>query len=251
MFEKFEIGNATLYCGDAFDILPTLPDGEIDSVVSDPPFGITAHHWDQAPPLPKMWELFEAKSKQNANYVLFCAGGFTIDLVNSKRPWFRYDLCWVKNNKTGFLNAKLMPLRNHENILIFGKPGHQKAATFNSDEGKIHPCSVLPFNHDRGNGESLHPTMKPYYLMGYLLLLYSNPGDLILDCFMGSGTTGCAALHSNRRFIGIEREKKFFDIACQRLEETLKQKERFNRRRTPPIETANQTVSETEMAVAS
>jgi site-specific DNA-methyltransferase (adenine-specific) len=252
--KKVNIGSATLYLGDTFDILPEL-DIVADSVISDPPYGITAHHWDKAPPLDTMWNLFESKSKENANYVLFCAGGFTIDLVNSKRTWYRYDLCWVKNNKTGFLNAALMPLRNHENILVFGKPGHQKTATFNPIEGAIHPSSAFKFDHDRGNGQqgmNLHPTMKPLLLMCYMISLYSNPGDLILDPFAGSGTTGAAAIRANRRFIGIEKERKFFDIACQRLEEAMRYKERFKRKRVRPVNArvVNNTTHEEETTVS-
>jgi site-specific DNA-methyltransferase (adenine-specific) len=245
--KEFIIGTCRLINGDAFEILPTLTDGSVDCICSDPPYGITAHKWDKAPPLDLMWQLFEAKSKQNANYVLFCAGKFALDLANSKRPWLRYDLCWAKRNMTGFMNANIMPMRNHENILVFGKPGHLKTATFNLIDD-FHPRSVLPFNRDSNQPE--HPTQKPYMLMSYLLRLYSNPNDLIVDPFMGSGTTGCAALRMNRRFIGIEREKKYFDIACRRLEEAMKEKQRFNRGGTRPINPVGDNQPEEESAVA-
>ena len=229
--EKAEFGNSVLYHGDAFEVLPTLDDGLIDSVVSDPPYGVTDFDWDKVPPFERMWQLFEAKSKDNANFVLFGCGGFTIDLINSKRPWYRYDLCWCKNNKTGFLNSRLMPLRNHETVMLFGKPGHQKTATFNPPNGAVHPCSVLPFDHERGNNQQsqhAHPTQKPLQLMGYLLMLYSNPGDLVLDPFAGSGTTLEAAMKLGRQFIGIERERQYYEIACKRLEEAYrKRKARF------------------------
>jgi site-specific DNA-methyltransferase (adenine-specific) len=245
---EFVIGSCRLINSDAFEVLPTISDGSIDCVCSDPPYGITAHAWDKAPPLELMWQLFEAKAKQNANYILFCAGGFSIDLINSRRAWFRYDLSWVKNNKTGFLNASLMPLRNHENVIIFGKPGHQKTATFNQVEGMSHPSSVLVFKRDATRPEEcLHPTQKPFSLMYYLLRLYSNPGDLILDPFAGSCTTGCAALRANRRFIGIEREKKYFDIACRRLEEAMREKERFNRKKPFPVKPTNVGQAEEKM----
>jgi site-specific DNA-methyltransferase (adenine-specific) len=180
--------------------------------------------------------LFESKSKENANYVLFGCGGFTIDLINSKRLWHRYNLTWVKNNKTGWLNSKIMVHRNTEDIMLFGKPGHQKTAVFNVPDGYPHPCSALPFDHDRGNGQqgfNFHVTQKPLRLMGYLTMLYSNPNDLVLDCFMGSGTTGDAAIRLGRRFVGIEREKKYFDIACKRIAETVQRK---NARYKPRIE---------------
>lgn len=231
MNEKFEIGNATLYNGDALEILPAL-DVTVDAVISDPPYGVTSHAWDQAPPFDTMWQLFEAKTKQNANYVMFCCGGFTIDLINSKRRWFRYDLVWAKNNKTGFLNANLIPLRNHENILVFGRPGFQKTATYNMI-GDVHPSSIIVAKRDAKRPEEcLHPTQKPELLMCYLIKMYSNENDVILDPFSGSCTTGVAALRMNRRFIGIEREKKYFDIACERLEEAQRRKERYKPRRT-------------------
>jgi len=235
--ERVEIGTATLYHGDFIDVMPTLDDGSIACIASDPPYGVTSYSWDTAPPFEKMWELFELKSKDNANYILFGCGGFTIDLINSKRAWHRYNLCWCKNNKTGWLNSKLMVHRNHEDIMLFGKPGHQKSAVFNVPDGSVHPCSVLPFDHERGNGQqglNFHPTQKPLRLMGYLLMLYSNPGnDIVLDPFMGSGTTGLAAMKLGRRFIGIEREEKFYRIACQRLQEVWRQKNARYKPRLP------------------
>jgi site-specific DNA-methyltransferase (adenine-specific) len=127
---KRTIGNCTLYQGDCFDILPKL-DVTADAIISDPPFGITSCDWDKAFSLARMWDLFDCKTKQTANFVLFGCGKFSVDLINSKYGWYRYDLIWAKNNKCGFLNANLMPMRNHESILVFGRPGIQKAATYN------------------------------------------------------------------------------------------------------------------------
>ena len=124
------IGDCTLYQGDCFDILPKL-DIEADAVISDPPFGITACDWDVVFSLARFWDLLDRRSKQSANFVLFGCGKFSIDLVNSRYNWYRYDLIWAKNNKVGFLNANLMPMRNHEQILVFGRPGFQKAAAYN------------------------------------------------------------------------------------------------------------------------
>jgi len=235
--EKIEIGTATLYHADAFEVLPTLTDGEVDNVISDMPFGVTACDWDVVPPLDQLWELMEAKAKATANFILFACGGFTFDLVNSKRSWYRYDLCWAKNNRTGFLNAALQPLRAHENILIFGRPGFQKTATYNAikvpggrprvsrtrtrasggvyppqpphttiSDGTTNPISVLAFNKDNNLPDwCAHPTQKPETLLGYLILMYSNPNDLIIDPFMGSCSTGrCGdeirqTLHRNRK----------------------------------------------------
>jgi len=232
-FEKYEIGGSVIYNADSLEVMQTLPDGSIDAVISDPPYGITAHHWDQVPPLDKMWQLFEAKSKDNANHVLFGCGGFSIDLINSKRAWYRYSLTWIKNNKTGWLNSGRMVHRNTEDIMVFGKPGFQKTAVFNVPEGYPHPCSALPFDHERGNNQQnlhFHNTQKPLRLMGYLLMLYTNPGDLILELYAGSGTTLLAALKLGRRFVGVERERSFYETACRRLYEAHQQKNA--RRRT-------------------
>ena len=255
-FEKYEIGESVIYNADCFDVLPTLQDGIISHVCSDFPYGITHHTWDKVPPLDKTWKLLEAKAKDNANYVLFGAGGFTIDLINSKRDWFRYRLTWVKNNKTNWLNSGRMVHSNTEDVMIFGKPGHQRTAVFNVPEGFPHPCSALVFNHDRANnqqGVNFHNTQKPLRLMAYLLMLYTNPGDLILDSFAGSGSTLVAALKLGRRFIGIEKERSFYEIACRRLYEAYQQK--YARRRTTmmtfPVDPANdnQTESEIESAI--
>lgn len=112
--------------------------------------------------------------------------------------------------------------------MLFAKPGFQKATVFNVPEGSnVHPCTALPFNHDRSNNQqgcNFHNTQKPLDLMGYLLMLYTNPGDLILDSFAGSGTTLLASMVLNRRFIGIERDEKFYRIACKRLEEAWQKK---------------------------
>jgi site-specific DNA-methyltransferase (adenine-specific) len=247
--KKITIGNATLYCGDCFDVLPRL-NMKFDAVISDPPFGMTACDWDVAFPLDQFWGMLEGKTKPAANFVLFGCGKFTIDLVNSNRKWYRYDLIWKKNNKAGFLLANKMPLRNHESILVFGRPGSRHAATYNPQkspggrrgiitnklrggvyskvgsytgvyDGTLHPCSVLPFDSDKDRRQGLHPTIKPLELMEFLVKSYSNEGDIIIDPFMGSGTTGVAAVQSGRTFIGIEQEKNYFDIACKRIKQAF------------------------------
>ena len=215
--------------------------------ICDPPYGITAEEWDVAPPLDQMWQVLEAKTKAKANFVFFAAGKFLYPLINSKECWFRYDLIWYKSRRPGFLNANKQPMRAHESILVFGHPGFQEKATYNPiktpggaksgsirrhkantsriysapgvtsvSDGTVHPGSVLQFPNDR---PEWHSTQKPLALMAWLVSAYSNPGDLIIDPFCGSGTTGVACRKRNRRFIGIEREQKYFDIACQRIEE--------------------------------
>jgi site-specific DNA-methyltransferase (adenine-specific) len=195
-----------------------------------------------------MWELVDYKTKPTANFVMFGCGCFAIDLVNSKYRWYRYDLVWQKNNKVGFLNANKMPMRNHEQVLVFGRPGFQESATYNpvktpggrpfvkktrvrqggvypassytsESDGSRHPCTVLAFDHDRYKDEQrgFHPTQKPLALMEWLVKSYTNEGDLVIDPFMGSGTTGVACAKLNRRFLGIEQKTEYFETAVERI----------------------------------
>ena len=245
--DKKIIGDCTLYLGDCFNILPQLA-VNADALISDPPFGITACNWDVLIPLAHFWELADRKTKPTANFVLFGCGKFAVDLINSKYRWYRYDLIWAKNNKVGFLNANLMPMRNHEQILVFGRPGFQNTAVYNpqktpgnayvrqvrvssgavypastcisESDGSRHPCSVLPFKSDKDNTQRIHPTLKPLALMEWLVKTYTNEGDLVLDPFMGAGTTGVACAIHGRRFIGIEKEPEFFEKAIKRINET-------------------------------
>ena len=242
--KRVMIGNATLYCGDCFDILPKL-EVKADAVISDMPFGITDCDWDKPIPLDLFWAMIEERVKPSANFVLFGCGRFTIELVYSKPKWFRYDLIWHKNKKCGFLNANLMPMRSHEAILVFGQPGFQRAAVYNPQkvsggrvgvrktkrrggvyraidgnekyyDGMQHPCSVLHFKGEKDKG--LHPTLKPVALMEWLVNTYTNEGDTVIDCFMGSGSTGVAAINTGRTFVGIEREPEYFAIAVERIQ---------------------------------
>jgi len=255
--------NCTLYCGDAFEILPTLEDGSIDAVISDMPYSssfgrCTACDWDKPIPLEQFWQLMETKTKPEANIALFCNMKLAYDLIGTKKEWFRYDLIWAKNNRVGFLNANLQPLKSHELILLFGRPGFRESSVYNPiklpggrpfvkktrkrkqsvyppqephttvSDGGIYPNSILAFDNDRGGNKTelcFHPTMKPLYLMGWLLMLYTQENGIVLDPFMGSGTTGVATMKLSRgNFIGIERERKYFDIACQRIEEVMSRK---------------------------
>ena len=197
------------------------------------------------PPLDSFWAMVEEQTKQSANVVLFGCGKFTVDLINSKRKWYRYDMVWHKNRKVGFLNANLMPMRSHESILVFNRPGFFRDATYNPQktlggrigtkttnhrsgvydnkgeythvsDGMVHPCSVLSFKSELGQ----HPTQKPLALMEWLIKTYTEEEDIVLDMFMGSGTTGVACALHNRQFIGIEREREYFDTACQRITKT-------------------------------
>ena len=215
-----------------------------DAVISDMPFGVTDCSWDIAPPLELFWTMVEERVKPSANFVLFGCGRFTVDLVNSRRKWFRYDLIWQKNKKCGFLNANLMPMRNHESILVFGQPGYQRTSVYNPQkvsggrvgvrrtkrrggvyreieggakfyDGMQHPCSILHFKNETGQ----HPTQKPVDLMEWLIRSYTNEGDTVIDMFAGSGSTGVAAINTDRRFVGIEMNEDYFNTAVQRIKQ--------------------------------
>ena len=248
-----EVGQSQLHNGDAYEVLAGL-DITADAIISDPPFGSTSIEWDQQGlDYVRFWELVEAKTKQEANYVLFGCGRFSFDLVKSKWDWFRYDIIWQKTTVMGFLNANLMPLRSHEGVYVFGQPGKQKSATYNPikthnprnvgktfgnrsqriiqvygeketmpfvSDGWMNPRSVLTFSLDycsrlRGN----HPTQKPVALMEWLVSTYTNEGDIVIDPFMGSGTTGVACARLKRRFIGIEKSPEHFETAVARVSE--------------------------------
>jgi site-specific DNA-methyltransferase (adenine-specific) len=235
------IGNTTLYLGDCFKVLPKLG-MKFDTVISDPPFGLTNCPWDNAIPLDKFWEMLDHCTKQNATFVLFGCGGFTVDLINSKRNWYRYDMVWVKSKKCGHLNANLMPMRNHEQILVFGRPGFKKQTIYipqktlggrvgiitrnhkssiyrdtgecvHTSDGTVHPSSVLTFASERGQ----HPTQKPVDLTERLVRTYSDEGGTVLDCFMGSGSTAIACVRAGRAFIGIEQDREYFNLAVERV----------------------------------
>jgi len=252
--KKVSIGNATIHLGDCFSILPKL-DVKIDVVISDPPYAAKSFgkkcsgcDWDRPINLPDFWRLMECITKPQTTIALFCNMRFAYDLIDSNKKGFRYDLVWQKSNKVGFLNANLQPMRNHETILVFGQPGFQRAAVYNPQkclggkagiktinhcsnvyndhgeyihvsDGSMFPSSVLYFKSERGQ----HPTQKPLALMEWLIQTYTNEGDTILDPFCGSGSTGVAAINTGRKFIGIEKEKRFFDIACDRITKTYEE----------------------------
>ena len=240
------IGNATLYLGNCFDVLAKLKI-KADAVITDMPYGVTDCEWDNSIPLDKFWEMIECCTKPAANIIYFGCGKFTYELYNSKRKWYRYSMVWVKSKKCGHLNSRLMPMRNHEDILIFGRPGNKRTAVYNSQkssggkvgvkitnhkssvyrdtgeythisDGTLHPGSALYFKNETGQ----HPTQKPVALMEHLVKSYSNEKEIVVDPFMGSGSTGIAAIHTGRKFIGIEQNKKYFQIACERIERAYK-----------------------------
>lgn len=235
------IGRAVLHLGDCRDILPTL--GKVDAVIADIPYGTTRCSWDAVIPFDEMWSAVGAVTQPGTPIVLFGSEPFSSALRMSNLRQFKYDWIWNKPKATGFLNAKKQPLRAHEIISVFcdgqatylpqKTTGHERKRTFRGkhlqtdvygnmagdyryDSTERYPKSVLTFSSDTQNS-SLHPTQKPIELMRYLVRTYSAPDDTVLDFTMGSGTTGLACSLEGRRFIGVESDPAYFDIACVRL----------------------------------
>lgn len=236
--------NIQLIHGDCLDVLKTIPDQSIDLVLTDPPYGTTACKWDNIIDFVPMWAELKRVCKPTTAILLFGTEPFSSLLRVSNLKDFRYDWVWEKANGTGFLNAKFQPLRAHENISVFyarkpvfnpqktkGNKRKQvdrkdinsecygkaiKRQAYDSDER--YPRSIQFFNSDKQK-ISLHPTQKPVALLEYLIKSYSNPGQVVLDFTMGSGSTGVACQNTGRKFIGIEKEEKYFKIARDRLAE--------------------------------
>lgn len=227
--------------GDCLKLMKTLPDASVDMVLCDLPYGTTRNKWDSVLPLDALWA--EYKRVCRGAIVLTAQAPFDKMLGASNLPMLRYEWIWEKTNPTGHLNAKRMPMKAHENVLVFYEKqptynpqktsGHQrKSATkrhdatpnygkqdFDAlayDSTERYPRSVLVFASDKQRS-SLHPTQKPVALMEYLVRTYTNEGDTVLDNCMGSGTTGVACLNTGRRFIGMEMDAGYFSIAESRI----------------------------------
>ena len=234
-----------LYNGDCLEIMEQIPDKSIDMILCDLPYGTTQSKWDSVIPFEKLWEHYNRIIKDNGAIVLFGMEPFSSKLRLSNLKYYKYDWIWNKRKGTNFLNAKKQPLRYHELISVFYKKqptynpqkttGHQLKTSFkrkglqtdvynktNKDNyyssTERYPRSILEFSSDT-QISSLHPNQKPIKLLEYLIKTYTNKGDLVLDNTMGSGSTGVACLNTNREFIGIEKEEKYFNIAKERIEE--------------------------------
>lgn len=241
--------NITLYNEDCLEVMPRLTRQgvKVDMILCDLPYGVTNHKDDKPLPFDKLWECYDAIISDNGAIVLFAQGEFYVDLVNSKRKMFKYDLIWDKQLSTGFLNANRMPLRRHESIAVFykkapvynpqksiGEPNHGKGTkyktqeTVNQNYGVYkpveteistlkHPTSIITFQKPHPS-QCVHRTQKPITLLEYLIKTYTNEGMIVLDNCMGSGSTGVACLKTGRRFIGIEKDDSIFQTAKNRLD---------------------------------
>ena len=229
--------------GDCLELMKNIPDGSVDLVLTDPPYGTTACKWDTVIPFEPMWEQLNRIIKPNGAICLFGSEPFSSALRMSNIKNFKYDWYWLKSRKTGFLNAKKQPLRMVENISVFYKTqctynpqmksvkerfnkrtGETKCygkhfAVQSSNNGLEYPFNAIKFkciSHPK------HNTQKPGDLLEYLIKTYTNEGETVLDFTMGSGSTGVACINTNRNFIGIELDKGYFDIAKERIEEAVK-----------------------------
>lgn len=231
----------TLWKGDCLELMSDIPDGSVDLVLCDLPYGTTQNKWDSVIPFDALWSHYWRVLKPNGAAVLTAAQPFTSALVMSQPKAFKYQWVWRKPIGTGFLNAKKQPLRNHEDVLVFyaaqpaynpqfsaGRPYRQKQGSGSANygavrdeyitesDGRRYPLTVLEF----AQGDTkVHPTQKPVALMEYLIRTYTHEGGTVLDNCMGSGTTGVACVNTGRKFIGIERDDKYFDIASARIRE--------------------------------
>lgn len=219
-----------------------IPDKSIDMVLCDMPYGITNCKWDSIIDLEKMWSQLKRICNVNSPIVLFSQMPFSATLVASNTTMFKYNWVWDKPQGTGHLNAKKMPLKNHEEICIFGtknitynpqftlgKPYKIKSGrgsdnyssqqqVITENKGFRYPLTVLKFNKDK---EKLHPTQKPIALCEYLIKTYTNENDIVLDFCIGSGTTAIAAINTKRNYIGFENDEKYFNSAINRIKNHL------------------------------
>ena len=238
-----------LWQGDCLDLMKDIPDGSIDMILADLPYGTTKNKWDSIIPLNDLWEQYNRVIKDNGMICLTSSEPFTNALINSKPSHFKYyDLVWDKVGTTGFLNSKRRQLRRHEQVICFykkqttynplmevrGKERNKRSYNKRKGDGdscygkfeniesfnnEYYPTSIIEISNASQKGK-IHPTQKPVALFEYLIKTYTNEGETVLDNVMGSGTTGVACKILNRNFVGIELDENYFEIAKKRILET-------------------------------
>ena len=246
----------SLLQGDCLDIMRDIPDGSIDAVICDLPYGTTKNPWDSVIPLDALWMEYKRIIKPAGAIVLFAQTPFDKVLGASNIEMLKYEWIWEKDSGTGHLNSKFAPMKKHENILVFsnkaacfvkniddamtyypqmesGKPYTQKSGrpslnydaanchqVITENKGERYPTSVLKFNRDKSK---IHPCQKPVDLIAYLVRTYTNEGDIVLDNCCGSGTTAIAAIREKRNYICIEKDPHFYEVARKRIDNELRQ----------------------------
>jgi len=238
-----------LRLGDCLEVMKTIPNGSIDAIITDPPYGTTACKWDSVIPFDLMWNQLNRIIKPNGAIVLFGSEPFSSALRMSNIKNYKYDWVWQKSVGSNFAAVKYQPLKEHENISVFSiskhnyypikeqrrgsgearlKNGYKSNGTVSEITGinpnragkiydKLKNPSSVQYCNNRDKYRGFHPTQKPILLMEYLIKTYTNENETVLDFTMGSGTTGVAAKNLNRNFIGIEMDQGYFDIASERI----------------------------------
>jgi len=234
-----------LYNDDCFNILNTLEDKSVNLFILDLPYGQTANKWDSVIDLEQMWIEIKRILTDNGMVIFFCTTKFGYTIINSNPKWFKYDLIWEKCSAQGFLNCNNAPLRKHEMIYVFSNPKNKvKEKTYNpqktkgkpyklikkdnrcinygnikakniDNKGTRFPVSIIKFGFDK---DKYHPTQKPLKLLEWVIKTYSNVNDMVCDFTMGSGGCGVVCKDLKRSFVGIEKNKEYFDIAKKRME---------------------------------
>ena len=244
--------SVTMYRGDCLEVMPTLEAGSLDMVLADPPYGTTACKWDAVIPFEPMWSGIKHCTKKNGAIVMTASQPFTSALIMSNPSMFKHEWVWIKNRGSNFANTVREPMKEHESVLVFSEGGwtynkqmqertgggrtlvgqNQKRRTRTENYGtmtdyeRVLPELRVPSSWQKFNTEvGLHPTQKPVALMEYLIRTYTNPVDTVLDFTMGSGTTGVAAVNLGRRFVGIEKDEKHFEVSATRIQTAITQKE--------------------------
>jgi site-specific DNA-methyltransferase (adenine-specific) len=252
-----------IYLGDCLELMKNIPDKSIDMILCDLPYGTTQCKWDVIIPFEYLWDQYKRIIKDEGTIVLTSQQPFATDLINSARDLFRYEIIWEKTMKMGFFNANKMPLRAHENILIFYKSlptynpiksqikekyrkrkrekdrytGYSSIGECNDfyeNKGERFPTSIIKFSNWNGalfgdnTKATKHPTQKPVALFEYLIKTYTNEGDLVLDNCIGSGTTAIACINTGRNFIGIEKDFEYYSKGKERINKSKQQERLLN-----------------------
>ena len=238
------MSNYNLYQGDCLELMKNIPDKSIDMILCDLPYGTTACFWDVVIPFDKLWEHYNKVIKDNGTILLFGREPFSSHLRMSNLKMYKYDWIWQKTKAQGFLNCRKRPLIDYENIMVFYKhlgtynPQNLISGTFNTfrpaklkidksgiygreaiygnSEFSNYPKTIITF-HNISDKNNLHPTQKPVELLEYLIRTYTNENEVVLDNCMGSGSTGIACINTKRKFIGIELDENYFNVAKDRI----------------------------------
>lgn len=249
---KIRLEEDNIYLGDCLELMNGVPDNSIDMILADLPYGTTACSWDSVIPLNKLWKHYDRIVKEGGVIVLTASQPFSSRLVNSKPEMFKHEWIWEKNAGSNFGAMSYQPMKEHESVMVFGKGSinynpimEERAESgkerinhvvnyntsttvyaegldkkISSKRGEMrYPRSIQKFNRERG----LHPTQKPVGLFEYLIKTYTDEGDIVLDNVIGSGTTAVASIRTGRKYIGIEKDKDYFDIANKRVYQAKKE----------------------------